>query len=54
MNCETLGVHVQRFLDVKHNQSTRIWYVTYLTPMVRFLGADHPLKTVSRLEAEQY
>lgn len=54
MGSDSLGVHVERFLGIKHNPQTRTWYAKYLAPMVDFLGTERPLKGVTRADAEGY
>lgn len=54
MEQDCLGVSVERFIGTKHNRETRAWYAKYLAPMVGFLGADRPLPSITRAEAEAY
>ena len=54
MTHASLGVAVARFVGTKHNHETRTWYAKYLAPMVEFLGAERPLDTITRAEAEAY
>ncbi|MCC6457905.1 MAG: tyrosine-type recombinase/integrase [Caldilineaceae bacterium] len=54
MESDTLAFQVDRFLDVKHNQATRAWYLKYLAPMVMFFGRHRALSSISRMDAEAY
>ena len=54
MMSDSLGTHVERFVETKHNAETRAWYAKYLAPMVKSLGADRPLTSITRVEAEAY
>lgn len=54
MDRHTLEVHVQRYVDTKYNPETRAWYAKYLHPMVELLGADRPLDSIGRSDAEHY
>ena len=50
----TLAVHVERYVDTKHNQKTRTWYAKDLRPMVDFLGPDRSLDSVTRADGKRY
>ncbi|MFZ4850893.1 MAG: site-specific integrase [Caldilinea sp.] len=54
MTGSTLAVHVERYVDTKHNQETRTWYAKYLRPMVDFLGPDRSLDSITRTDGERY
>lgn len=51
---ESLGGYVERFLKTKYNKQTRTWYAKYLDPLVKFLGAESTLASITRAEAEEY
>lgn len=52
MSDGTLEIHIERFLDLKHNSETRAWYAKYLRTMVEFYGGDRPLGSIDRSQAE--
>ncbi len=54
MSDDTLGVHVQRFLHIKHNLQERTWYAKYLAPMVEQLEAERPVRAITRADGETY
>ena len=54
MTGDTLGEYVERFLGIKHNPQTQTWYSKYLAPMVLSLGAERPMRTITRADAEVY
>ncbi|MCC6457221.1 MAG: tyrosine-type recombinase/integrase [Caldilineaceae bacterium] len=51
---DNLGRAVERFLAIKYNRHTRVWYAKYLAPMAHFLGRERALTMVTRVEAEAY
>jgi site-specific recombinase XerD len=54
MEDERLGVQVERFLGIKHNLETRLWYAKYLAPMVNCLGVERCISAITRADAESY
>ncbi len=54
MTCETLGIHVRRFVNSKRKEATIAWYHNNLSPLVEFFGADYPVNSISRIEADAY
>lgn len=54
MDGQRLDIFVERYVNTKHNLETRKWYAKYLAPMVAYLGADRPMASITRAEAEAY
>lgn len=54
MDAQDLSVCVDRYVKTKHNLETRRWYAKYLSPMVKYLGAERLLTSITRADAESY
>jgi site-specific recombinase XerD len=54
MICETLGVHVRRFANSKRKEATIAWYRNTLSSLIEFFGADCPVHSIGRIEADTY
>lgn len=54
MVCETLGIHIQRFVNSKSNPNTRDWYDKNLKQLVAFFGEGRSLDSIGRVDADKY